>query len=149
MYNSLQPFGLQHTSCLCPPPSLRVCSDSCPLSWWCYLTISSSADPFCLCLHSFTASGSFPVNWFSTSGGQSIGYLASATNEYSGLISLRIDYFDLQGTLKSLLQHHNSQASILRRSAFFMVELSTRHMTTRKPITLMIQTFFSKVFSAF
>ena len=63
----------------------------------------------------------------------------SPSNEYSGLISFRIDWFDLlavQGTLKSLLQHHSSQASILRSSAFFMVELSHPYMTTGKTIAL-------------
>ena len=70
--NSLQPQVLQHTRFPCPPPSPRVCSSSCALSRWCYLTISSSATLF-FCLQSFPASGSFPVSWFFTSGGQSIG----------------------------------------------------------------------------
>ena len=72
----------------------------------------------------------------------SFSFSFSPFNEYSGLISLRIDSFDLlavQGTLKSLLQHHNSKASILRRSAFFIVQLSNPYMTTRKPKAL---TFF-------
>ena len=70
------------------------------------------------------------------------------TNEYSGLTSLRIDWFDIlavQGTLKSLLQHHNLKALILQCSAFFMVQLSHPFMTTGKTIALTIQTFFSKV----
>ena len=67
------------TSALCPPLSPRVCSNSCPLSWWCYLTISSSADPFLFCLQSFPASGSFLMNWLFESGGQTIGALASAS----------------------------------------------------------------------
>ena len=69
-------------------------------------------------------------------------------NEYSGLISFRIDWFDLlafQGTLKSLLQHHNSKASILWHSAFFMVQLSHLYMTTGKTIALTIWTFVGKV----
>ena len=72
----------------------------------------------------------------------------SLSNEYSGLISFRIDCFDLlavQGTLKSLLQHHSSKASILRRSAFFMVLLSHPYMTTGKTIALTRWTFVSKV----
>ena len=75
----------------------------------------------------------------------------SLSNEYSGLISFRIDWFDLlavQGTLKSLLQHHTSKASILRCSAFFMVQLSHPYMTTGKTITLTRQNFVSNA-SAF
>ena len=71
-------------------------------------------------------------------------------NEYSGLISFRRDGFDLtavQGTVKSLLQHHSSKASILRRSAFFIVQLSRPYMTTRKTIALTRQTFVDKVMS--
>ena len=70
------------------------------------------------------------------------------SNEYSGLISFRIDWFDLlsvQGTLKSLLQHHSSNASILQCSAFFMIHLSRLYMTTRKTIALTTLTFASKV----
>ena len=72
---------------------------------------------------------------FFASGSQSIG--ASASNEYSGLISFRIDWFDLlaiQGTVKSLLQHHSSKALLLEHSAFFMVQLSHLYMTTGKTI---------------
>ena len=72
------------------------------------------------------------------------------SNEYSGLISFRIDGFDLlavQGTLKSLLQHHSSKASILQHSDFFMVQLSHSYMTTGKSITLTIWTFVGKVMS--
>ena len=72
------------------------------------------------------------------------------SNEYSGLISCRMDWIDLlaiQGTLKSLLQHHNSKASILWHSAFFTVQLSHLHMTTGKTIALTIQNFAGKVMS--
>ena len=74
----------------------------------------------------------------------------SPSNEYSGLISFRIDWFDLlaiQGTLKSLLQHHNSKASILWHSAFFTVQLSHPYMTTEETIALTRQTFVGKVMS--
>ena len=71
---SLWPCGLQHARLPCPPLAPGVCSDSCPLSWWCYLTISSLP----LCFLSFPASGSFPVSHLFTSGGQSIGLSASA-----------------------------------------------------------------------
>ena len=78
----------------------------------------------------------------------SFSFSISPSNEYSGLISFRIDWFDLlanQGTLKSLLQHHSSKASILQHSAFFMVQLSHPYMTTGKTIALTRQTFVSKV----
>ena len=74
----------------------------------------------------------------------------SPSNEYSGLISFRIDWFDLpavQGTLKRLLQHHSSKASVLQHSAFFIVQLSHPYMTTGKTIALTRQTFVSKVMS--
>ena len=79
-----------------------------------------------------------------TSGGQSIGTSASASNEYFGLISFRMDWLDLlavQGTLKSLLQHHSLKAPILQRSAFFMVQLSHSYMTIGKTTALTRQTF--------
>ena len=82
----------------------------------------------------------------------SFSFSISLSIEYSGLISFRMDGFDLSavlGTLKSLLQHHNSKASILQHSAFFMVQLSHLYMTTGKTIALTIQTFGSKVMSAF
>ena len=86
------------------------------------------------------------------SGGQSIDwrFSISPSNEYAGLISFRIDWFDLlavQGTLKSLLQHHSSNASILWHSAFFMVQFSHPYMTTGKIIALTRQTFVGKVMS--
>ena len=80
----------------------------------------------------------------------SFSFSISASNEYSGLISFRIDWFDLltvQGTFESLLQHHNSKASILQCIAFFMVQLSHPYMTTGKTIALTVWTFVSKVMS--
>ena len=80
----------------------------------------------------------------------SISFSISPSNEYSGLISFRIDWLDLlavQGTLKSLLQHHKSKASVLQHSAFFMVQLSHPYMTTGKTIVLTIWTFVGKVMS--
>ena len=77
----------------------------------------------------------------------SFSFSISCSNEYSGLTSLRIDWFDLlavQGTLKSLLQHHSSKVSILRCSAFFTVQLSHPYMTTGKTIALTIQTFVAQ-----
>ena len=80
----------------------------------------------------------------------SFSFSISPSNEYSGLISLRIDWFHLlavQGTLKSLLQHHSSKTSILRRSAFFTVQLSLPYMTAGKTIALTRRTFVGKVMS--
>ena len=112
-------------------------------------TISSSVVPFSSCLQSFPASGSFLMNQLFSLGGRSTGVSASAispSSEYSGLISFRIDWLDLlavQGTLKSLLQHHSSKASILCLSAFYMVQLSHPYMATRKTIALTIWNFFN------
>ena len=109
----------------CPSPTPRAYSNSRPLSWWCHPTISSSVVLFSSHLQSFLASGFFfPMSQFFASGVQSIGsfsFSISPSIEYSGLISFRIDWLDLlsvQGTLKSLLQHHSSKASILQHSAF-------------------------------
>jgi len=88
---------------------------------------------------------------FFTSCGQSIGSFSfnnSTSNEYSGLISFQIDWLDIfavQGTVKSLLQHHNLKASILHHSAFFIVQISHLSMSTGKTIVLTIQTFIGKV----
>ena len=113
----------------CPSPTPRACSNSCPLSWWCHPTISSSVIPFSSRLQSFPASGNFPMSQFFTSGGQSIGVSDSASVlpiNIQDLFSLGwTDWISLQSKgLKSLLQHHSSKASILRCSAFFTVQLS-------------------------
>ena len=108
--------------------------------------------PFSSCLQSFPASGSFLMSWLFPSGGQHEGFSMSPSNEYSGLIPFRIDWFDLlrvQGTFKSLFQHHSSKASIFQCSAFFIVQLSHAYMTTIKTIALTRWTFVSKVMSAF
>ena len=76
---TLRPHGLQHARLLCPSPTSRVCSNSCPSSWWCHPTISSSVIPFPSCLQSFPASGSFPMSQSLPSGGQNIGVSASAS----------------------------------------------------------------------
>ena len=126
MSDSLQPHGLQHARFPCPSPSPAVCSDSHPLSRWCYLTISSSAALFSFCLQSFPASGSFPMSQLFASGSQRIGASASASVLHmniqgwfplglTGLMSLQV-----KETLKSFLQHRNSNASFLWCSAFFL-----------------------------
>ena len=150
--DSLRPYRLQHARPPCPSPTPKDCSNSCPSSWWHHPTTSSSVVPLSACLQSFPASGSesnesvlctrWPKYW---------SFSISPSNEHSVLISFQIDGLDrlaVQGTLKSLLQHHSSKASILRRSAFFTVQLSHPYMTTGKTIALTIQTLFvSKVMS--
>ena len=128
---------LQHVRSPCLSPSPGAYSNSCPLSWWCHPTISS-CHPL-LFLPSFFPSIRvfsdelvlrirWPKYW-------SVSFSISPSNEFSGLISFKIDWFDLlavQGTLKSLLQDHNSKASVLQHSAFFMVQLSHLYITAGK-----------------
>ena len=103
--------------------------------------------------HSFPVSESFQMRWLFISGGQTVGsfsFTISPSDEYSGLISFRMDWLDLlavQGTLKSLLQHHSLKASVLWHSAFFTVQLSHPYMTTGKTIHLTRRTFVHKVMS--
>ena len=115
--------------------------------------ISSSVIPFSSCLQSFPATGFFQMSQLFASSGQSIGVSASASVhsiEYPGLISIRIVWLDLlavQGTLKSLLQHHSSKASIFWPSTFFIDQLLHQDMTTGKTIALTRWTFLSNVMS--
>ena len=130
--------------------SPRVCSDTCPLSWWCHPTTSSSLAPLLLpsifpSIRVFTNESALHIRW-----PKYWSFSISPSNEYLGLISFRIDWFDLlavQGTLKSFLQHHSSKASILQHSASFMVQLSHPHMTTGKTRALTRRTFAGKVIS--
>ena len=129
MSDSLLPHGLQHARLLCPSPTPRAYSNSCPSNWWCHPTISSFVVPFSSHFQSFPASESFPMSQLFTSGGQSIRASASAS-----VLPMNIqDWFPLGWTgwislqskgLSSLLQHHSSKASILWHSAFFIVQLS-------------------------
>ena len=121
MSDSLQPCGLQHAWLPCPSSTPGAYSSSCPATQWCHPTISSIA-LFSSCFQTFPESGSFQMSQFFTSDGQSIRVCFSIgpSNEYSRLISFRMDWLDLlavQGTLKSLLRHHSSKASILWCSA--------------------------------
>ena len=115
MSDSLRPSELQHARPPCPSPTPGVHSDSCPSSHWCDPAISSSVVPFSSCPQSLPASGSFPMSQLFAWGGQSI--VASAQHQSFHWL----DLLAVQGTLKSLLQHHSSKVSILRRSAFFPV----------------------------
>ena len=150
MSNSLWFHALQDARLHCPSPTPGACSNSCPLSWWRHPTISSSVIPFSSCPRSFPASESssesalhirWPKYW-------SVSFSISPSNEYSGLISFTMDWLDLhevQETFKSFLQCHNWKASILRHSAFFMVQLLHPYMTTGKTIALTRWTFVSKL----
>ena len=130
-----------------------VYSNSCLLSWWCHPTISSFVVSFYSCLQSFQVLGFFqmsqifcirwPKYW-------SFSFNISPSNEHPGLISFRVGWLDLlavQGTLKSLLQHHSAKASILQCSAFFVVQFSHPYMTIGKTIALTRWTFVGKVMS--
>ena len=153
MSDSSWPHELQHARPPCPPQTPRVYSNSCPSSWWCHPAISSSVVPFSSCPQSLPASGSFPISQLFASGGQrteSFSFSISPSSEHPGLISFRMDWLDLlaiQGTLKSLLQHHSSKASVFRHPAFFTAQLSHPYMTTGKTIALTIRTFVGKVMS--
>ena len=146
----LWPDRLQHARSPCPSLSPRICPNSCPLNRWCHLTISFSVIPFSSCLKCFPASGSSPMSRLFASGGQSIGASASASvlpmNIQGWFPSRLTDLLSLvQGTLKSLLQHHSSKASILQCSVFFMVQLSQLYMPTGKTIALTLRIFIGKV----
>ena len=147
------PHGLQHTRLLCPPLFPRLCSNSCPLSQWCYPTISSPTTPSFLLPSIFPSIGVFSnesalcIRWTKY---WSFSFSISPSNEHSGLISFRMDWCHLiavQETLKTHLQHHNSKVLILWHLAFSMVQLSHTYMTMEKNIALTIWTFASKVMS--
>ena len=149
--DSLQPHELQHARPPCPSPTPRVHPESRPLSQWCHPAISSSVIPFSSLLQSFPTSGSFPMSQFFTSGGQNIEVSASASafpmniQDWFPLGLNWLDLFAVQGTLKSLLQHHSSKASILQHLAFFIVQLSHPYTTTGKTMALTRWTFVGKV----
>ena len=149
--DSLRPHESKHARPPCPSPTPGVYSNSCPLSQWCHPAISSSVIPFSSWPQSLPPSGSvfssestlhmmWPKYW-------SFSFSMSPSNKHPGLISFRMDWLDLlavQGTLKSLLQHHSSKTSIFRRSAFFAVQLSHSYMTTGKTIAFTRRTHLKR-----
>ena len=150
--DSLWPHELQHTKLPRATLSPRACSNSCPLSWWCHQTISSSVVPFSSCLQSFPASGYFPMSRFLHQVAKVLEFqIQHQTFQWIFRTDIfRMDWLDLlavQETLKSLLQHHSSKASILRCSAFFMIQLSHPSRTTGKTIALTRLIFVSKIMS--
>ena len=135
--NSLWPHESQYARPPCPSPTPRVHPNPCPLSQCCHPTISSSVVPFSSCPQSFPASGSFIriSSSHQVANCWSFTFNISPSNEYSGLISFRIDWLNLpafQGTLKNLLQHYSSKTSILWCSAFFIVQLSHPYIPLEK-----------------
>ena len=147
MSDSLWPHGLQHTRLPYPslfPSLLKLMSiktvmPSNHLILCCPLLLLPSIFPS---IRVFSNELALHIRWT-----KYWSFSICSSNEYSGLISFKIDRFDLlavQGTLKSLLQHHSSKASIIQHSAFFMVQLSYPYMTARKTIALTIQTFVGK-----
>ena len=149
--NSLRSHGLQHTRLPSLSPTPRAYSNSCALSLWCHPTIASSVVSFSSHLQSFSAPGSFQMSQFFASGGQSTRVSASVSvlpvNIQDRFPLGLTDLITLQGTLKSLLQHHSSKASILWCSIFFIVQLSYPYMATGKTIALTRWTFVGKVMS--
>ena len=135
--NSLRPHGMQHGRPPCPSPTTRVYSNSCPLTRWCHPTITSSVIPLLPpsvfpSIRVFSNESVLHIRWPKD---WSFSFNISLSSEYSGMISFRMDWVDLlavQGTLKSLLWHHSSKASILWHSAFFIVQLLHPYMTTGK-----------------
>ena len=148
--NSSRRDELHHARPPCPWPTPGLHPNPCPLSLWCHPTISSFVGPFSSIFSSTRVFSNesalhsrWPKNW-------SFSFSISPSNEHQELISFRMDWLDLlavQGTLKSLLQHHRSNASILWCSVFFIVQLSHPYMTTRKTIVLTRWTFIGKVMS--
>ena len=126
-----------------------------PLSWWCYPTISSSVVPFSSMpsifpsLRVFSNESALRIRWPKY---WTFSFSINLSNEYAGLISFRIDWFDVlaaHDTLKSLLQHHSLKASILQHTAFFVIQLSHPYMTTGKTIALPIRLLQQSDTSAF
>ena len=149
MSSSLRPLGLQHARLPCPSPTPGTYSNSCPSSWWCHRTTSSSVVPYSSHLQSFPASGSFPRSQLFASGGQSIGVSTSA----SVLPMNSQDWYSLGWT--GCISLHSKGLSrvfsntIVRKHQVFSAQLSLwsnshPYMTTRKTLALMIWTFFWK-----
>ena len=149
--NSATPWT-QHARPPCLSPTPGVYTNLGPLSWWSHLTISSCHVLLLLpsvfpSIRVFSNESTLHMRWPKY---WSFSFNISPSSGNSGLISFRMDWLDLlevQGTLKSLLQHHSSKWSVLWHSAFFIVQLSHLHMTTRKTIALTRQTFVDRVMS--
>ena len=145
--NSLRPHKSQHARPACPSPTPGVHTNSCPSSRLILCRPLLLLPPIPPSIRVFSKESTLHLRWPKY---WSFSFSISPSNQHPGLISFRMDWLDLlavQGTLKSLLQHHSSKASILWRSAFFTVQLSHPYMTTGKTIALTRQTFVGKVMS--
>ena len=150
----LQLHEMQHARPPCPSPTPGVHPKLCPLSWWCLPTIYPLSSPspllsILLSIRVFSNESALCIRWPKY---WSFSFNISPSNEHPELISFRVDWLDLlavQGTLKSVLQHHSSKASMLWCSAFFIVQHSHLYITTGKTIALTRQTFVDKVMSLF
>ena len=149
MSDSFPPYDLQHTRLPCSSPYLKLMfiesvMSSNHLILCCPLLLLPSISPS---IEVFSNESSLCIRWPTY---WSFSFSISPSNEYSGLISFRIDWFDLlaiQGTLKSLLQYYNLKASILWHSGFFMVHLSHLYMTPGKTVSLTIWPLLEKMLS--
>ena len=147
VFDSLRPHELQHTRPPCPSPNPGVHSDSRPSSQWCHLILCRPLfllPPILLSIRVFSNESTLRMRWPKY---WSFSFSIIPSKEIPELISFRMDWLDLlavQGTLKSLLQHHSSKASIVQCSAFFTVQLSHPYMTTGKTIALTRRTFVGK-----
>ena len=152
MSDSLWSHELQHSRPPCPTPTPGVYPNPCPLCQWCHPTLSSSVIPFFSCPQSssirvFSNESALHISWPQY---WTFSFNISPSNEHLRLISFRMDWLDLlavQGTLKSLVQHHSSKASVLQCSAFFIVQFSHLYMATGKTVALTRQTFVGKIMS--
>ena len=149
MPDSLRPHGLQHARLSCPSPTPRAYSNSSHAVQPSYLccTILSLLPSIFLSIRLFSNEPALHIRW-----PKYWSFSISPSREYSGLISFRINWLGLpavQGTLKSLLQHHSSKASILPCSAFFMVQFSHLYITIGKTTALTIQTLSAKRYLCF
>ena len=147
MSDSFRPHESQHARPPCPSPTPGVHSDSCPSSQWCHPAISFCfpllfLPPIPPSIRAFFSESTLRMKWPKY---KSFSFSIIPSKEIPGLISFRMDWLDLlavQATLKSLLQHHSSKASILQCSTFFTVQLSHPYMTTGKTIALTRRTFY-------
>ena len=152
VFNSLQPHEPKHARLPHPSPTPEPTQTHVHRVQWCHPTISSSVIPFSSALNLssirvFSIELVLRIRWPKY---WSLSFNISPSNEHPRLISFMMDWLDLlavQGTLKSLLQHHSSKASILQCSVFFIVQLSHPYMTTGKTIALTRWTFVGKVMS--
>ena len=150
MSESLRPCELQHATLPCLSLSRGVCSNLCLLSWWCHPTVPSSATHSSFCPQSFPVSGSFLIRQLFTTGGWSFSLSISPSNEYSGLMSFRIDWFDLPAVQRTLKSFPATQFESINSLVFILLygpTLTSGTWLLWKTIALTRRTFVGKVMS--